>query len=50
VREHLAQDPEFRRRYQERSDRLARIFGWYFAGIGALLVLVVVAWVIAKLA
>ena len=50
VRERLTQDPEYRRRYHERSDRLARIFGWYFAGIGALLVLVVVAWVIAKLA
>jgi hypothetical protein len=50
VRERLTQDPEYRRRYQERSDRLARIFGWYFAGVGALVVLAVVAWVIAKLA
>ena len=50
VRERLKQDPEYRRRYQERSDRLSRAFGLYFAGIGALLVLVLVAWVIAKLA
>jgi hypothetical protein len=34
----------------EAGDRLARIFTWYFAGIGALLVLVVAAWLIAKLA
>ena len=49
VRERLRQDPDYRRRYHERSDRLARIFGWYFAGIGAILALVVVAWLIAKL-
>ena len=50
VRERLKEHPEYRRHYQERSDRLARMFGWYFAGIGTLLVLVVVAWVIARLA
>jgi hypothetical protein len=50
VRERLKQDPEYRRRYDERSNRLARFFGWYFVGIGALVVLGVVAWVIAKLA
>jgi hypothetical protein len=50
VRERLHQDPEYGRRYDERSNRLARIFGLYFAGIGALVVLMVVAWVIAKLA
>ncbi|MHB8468607.1 MAG: hypothetical protein ACYDCH_02460 [Gaiellaceae bacterium] len=50
VRERIARDPEYRQRYHERSNRLARFFGWYFAGLGALLVVVVVAWVIAKLA
>jgi uncharacterized membrane protein YidH (DUF202 family) len=34
----------------ERGDRLAWIFTWYYAGIGALLVVVVAAWLIAKLA
>jgi hypothetical protein len=34
----------------EAGDRLARIFAWYFAGIAALLMLVVTAWLIARLA
>jgi hypothetical protein len=48
VHERLA-DPEERRRYNEQSDRLARIFGLYFAVVGALLVLAVLGLVIAKL-
>ena len=44
------QDPDYRRRYQARSDRLSRAFGLYFAGMGALVVLAVVGWLIAKLA
>jgi len=50
VRERLQQDPEYRRQDEERSDRLARAFGWYFAGIGAVLVFFVVGWLIVKLA
>ena len=50
VRERLQQEPNYRRRYQERSDRLARAFGLYFAGIGLAVALAVVGWVIAKLA
>ena len=50
VREQLRRDPDYRLRYQERSDRLARALGLYFAGMGALLVLVVVGWLLAKLA
>jgi hypothetical protein len=46
----LQQDPEFRRHYQERSDRIARAFGLYFAGMGALVGVFVVTWVIVKLA
>ena len=49
IRDRLA-DPEYRRRYQDRSDQLARIFGWYFAAVGGLLVLAVVALFIARLA
>lgn len=50
VRERLHQDPDYRRQYQERSDRLARAFGLYFAAMGAVLVLVVVGWLIAQFA
>jgi hypothetical protein len=49
VRENL-QDPDYRRRYQARSDRLSRAFGLYFAAMGGVLGLVVVGWLIAKLA
>jgi len=42
--------PRAHRAELETGDRLARIFGWYFGGIAALLVLVVAAWLIAKLA
>jgi hypothetical protein len=46
----LKDEPGYRRAYNERSDRLARIFGWYFVGAWALLVLAVIALVVAKLA
>jgi hypothetical protein len=49
IRHRLQQDPDYRRAYQARSDRLARAFGLYFAGMGAIVVLFVVAWLIAKL-
>jgi len=50
VRERLRKEPDYRRQYQERSDRIARAFGLYFAGMGAIVVLFVVVWVITKLA
>ena len=50
VRERLKDDPNYRGQYQERSDRIARAFGLYFAGMGAFVVLAVVGWLIVKLA
>ena len=50
IRERLKADPSYRQRYNERSDRIGRFLGWYFAALGALLVIVVIAWVIARLA
>jgi hypothetical protein len=50
VRERLETEPGYREVYNRRSDRIARIFGWYFAGLGAFVVLIVVAWLIARLA
>lgn len=50
VRERLKTEPDYRKEYNRRSDRIARIFGWYFAGLSAFVVLAAVAWVIARLA
>ena len=50
VRERLETEPGYREEYNRRSDRIMRIFGWYFAGIGSLVVLAVIAWLIARLA
>ena len=50
IRERLKADPSYRRHYYERSDRLGRFFGRYFAVLGVLTVVVVVVWVVARLA
>lgn len=50
VRARLEREPGYRRHYQERTDRVARLFGWYFAGLGAVTALAVTAWLIARFA
>jgi hypothetical protein len=50
VRERLRADPSYRKRHDDRSDRLGTFFGRYFAVLGALLALLGVVWVIARLA